>query len=114
MIKLNLTIPSKYHRHTLNQRLVPCHCLIGKRGFEIIFSKPVFDAIGIVDEWDEKTFDTIAPALAGGEYTHDECANLTLKLLEEGVYEIVELNLFSNYVGWISVIADSKYAEISM
>lgn len=54
----------------------------------------------------------LAPALAGGEYTHDELGTVTLKFLEEGIYEITELNLFSNSVGWISVIKDSKYADL--
>ena len=113
MIKLHLSLPSTVQRRAIDQRSVPCRLLVGREGFRLIFSAPVFDAIGIVHDWDKKRFNTIVPALGGGEYTYDNFAKLTVKLLDGECYEILELDLFSNLTGWISVIDDGDYSDIT-
>lgn len=50
MIKLNWSVPLTIRRYAVNQSSIPCHCLIGREGFKIIFSEPIFDAIGVIDD----------------------------------------------------------------
>jgi len=54
----------------------------------------------------------IAPAYAGGEFTYDHFARLTLRVVGGNVFDIFELDLFYAELGWVSVFRDGKYCEV--
>lgn len=48
---------------------------------------------------------------AGGEYTHYSQGLITLEMIGERTYRIVDLEMFYTRFGWCAVIRDGEYAE---
>jgi len=113
MIILKLFLPNTMNsRHSISQICIPCHCWIGRGEFKLLFSDPIFSAIGSVEGWNRKKFDFIAPAYAGADYTHNNFAMVSVKPTNEpDCYELRELKLFYPESGWLDVIVDGEYAE---
>ena len=61
-----------------SRKNIPCTIKVSDK-FEISFSAVIPSATGIVQEWDRKRFEERAIARAGGVYTHNEPAMITLK-----------------------------------
>ncbi|AWH88633.1 hypothetical protein [Limnobaculum parvum] len=91
------------------QKNIPCTIRVSDR-FEIIFSVVFPQTVGTVLLWDRKLLEERAIARAGGTYTHDEPALITLGEKTENSYEVVDLFVFYNDFGWCPVINNSKYA----
>ena len=91
------------------QKNIPCTIKVSDK-FEISFSAVIPSATGIVQEWDRKRFEERAIARAGGVYTHNEPAMITLKKKMENCYLVMELNVFYNDFGWCPVITKGEYA----
>lgn len=91
------------------QKDIPCTVQISNK-FEILFSIVIPNTIGIVQEWDRQLLEERAIASAGGIYTHNEPALITLSKRTEDSYDIVELSIFYNDFGWCPVIRNKEYA----
>ncbi len=113
MVILKLILPNTINaQDSINQMSIPCHCWVGKGEFKLLFSDPLFTAIGLVENWDRKKFDIVAPAYAGADYTHNNFAVISVNPInEKDSYEIRELKLFYPESGWLDVIIDGEYVE---
>lgn len=111
-LKLNINFPETLTGSSIvSQEKIPCLCWIGRGGFKIEFSKPLFQCVGHIDEWDQKQIDMLAPAYGGSDFTHFNFAQLTLEHIDNSQYLVKELSLFYPHCGWISIIKDSQYSE---
>ncbi|MFJ5503261.1 hypothetical protein ACIPUO_03480 [Pectobacterium carotovorum] len=91
------------------QKNIPCTIKVSDK-FEVIFSTVVPCTAGIMREWDRQLLEERAIARAGGVYTHDEPALITLNKKTKDSYEVVDLYVFYNDFGWCPVIKDREYA----
>ncbi|WP_288821598.1 hypothetical protein [uncultured Leclercia sp.] len=91
------------------QKNIPCTIKVSDK-FEVIFSTVIPCTVGIIYEWDRQLLEERAIAKAGGVYTHNEPALITLNKKTEDSYEVVELHVFYNDFGWCPVIKDGGYA----
>ncbi|WP_024554332.1 hypothetical protein ACP26C_00915 [Franconibacter helveticus 513] len=91
------------------QKNIPCTIKVADK-FEVIFSTVVPCTAGIMHEWDRQRLEERAIAKAGGAYTHNEPALITLNKKTKDSYEVVDLYVFYNDFGWCPVIKDGEYA----
>ena len=96
---------------SLRQQDIPCHVRVGKGRFEVLFTAPLFDCIGMVDSWDQRKLDYIAPAYGGGDFTHDHHAMISFNEISPRCYSILTLKLFYAESGWITVVSDGEYCK---
>lgn len=91
------------------QKNIPCTIKVSDK-FEVVFSTVVPCTAGIMHEWDRQLLEERAVAKAGGVYTHNEPALITLEKKGGDSYDVIDLFVFYNDFGWCSVIKDGKYA----
>jgi hypothetical protein len=110
-MKLSIVFPENLAtRSLLAQKMIPCVCMIAGGDFCVSFREPLVEASGNVIEWHRKAIEERAPAGGGGQYSHYRHAQISLKLLEKNLYQIVDLSLFYSDVGWCSVLIDGELA----
>ena len=78
----------------LRQQRIPCLCKVSTQ-FEISFSDTVPEASGIVSGWSRDELERRAIAGAGGQYTHYANSLITLSNISEGLYQIIDLEMFT-------------------
>ncbi|MBX9409448.1 hypothetical protein K5E40_27705 [Pseudomonas baetica] len=93
----------------LRQQRIPCLCKVSKQ-FEISFSDTVPESSGIVSGWSREELERRAVAGAGGQYTHYANSLITLSKISEGLYQIIDLEMFYRSFGWCTVFRDGQYA----
>ena len=93
----------------LKQERIPCLCKISKE-FEISFSDTVPESSGIVSEWSRNELELRAVAGGGGQYTNYANSLITLQKIGEGLYKIIDLEMFYTIFGWCVVLKDGEYA----
>lgn len=109
-MKLKIDFPKNMITdNLLRQERIPCLCKIA-RDFEICFSDTVPNSSGVVLEWDRGELELRAPAGAGGKYTHYSNGLITLGLNNDDFYEIVDLDMFYDNLGWCAVVRNREYA----
>lgn len=109
-MRLKIEIPNNLTNSRLLQQVdIPCVCYIGK-SFEIHLESPLSPTTGVIDDWDRKALEERAPAGAGGLWTHCRHGRMTLRSASEGVYEIMNLDMFYEGHGWLPIIAAGTYA----
>ncbi|ELY3761622.1 hypothetical protein SMX63_003744 [Cronobacter universalis] len=91
------------------QKNIPCVIQVSDK-FRVLFSTAVPCTEGIMHEWDRKLLEDRAPARAGGIYTHNEPALITLNKKTEDSYKVIELHIFYNDFGWCPIIINGDYA----
>ena len=89
---------------------IPCVCAIGGRDFEVQLHSPLGSATGKVEGWDSDEIAYRAPAYAGGTLTHFAHARISLREVSADTYEVVSLDMFYEWFGWVPVVADGAYA----
>jgi hypothetical protein len=65
---------------------------------------------GIVSGWNREELERHAVAGAGGQYTHYANSLITLSKIGEGLYQIIDLEMFCPSFGWCAVFRDGQYA----
>jgi hypothetical protein len=107
---LNINFPDDLNtKMLLGQSKIPCFCMVGE-SFEIRFDSPLPEACGFVSEWDRHKLEERAPAGGGGKYTYYQPALISLKEIDGGKYQVIDLELFCESVGWCPIINQSEYA----
>ncbi|WP_130099354.1 hypothetical protein [Siccibacter turicensis] len=91
------------------QKNIPCTIKVADE-FEVIFSTVIPPTTGIMHEWNRQLLEERAIAKAGGAYTHNEPALITLGNKTKDTYEIIDLQVFYNDFGWCPVIKGGEYA----
>ncbi|WP_095120370.1 hypothetical protein [Pseudomonas sp. Irchel s3f10] len=109
-MKLNIHFPDNLiSDDLLRQQRIPCLCKVSTQ-FEISFSDTVPESSGIVSGWSRDELERRAVAGAGGQYTHYANGLITLSKISEGLYQIVDLEMFYRSFGWCAVFRDGQYA----
>lgn len=109
-MKLNIDFPNnRITDELLMQERIPCFCKIST-DFEISFSDTVPESSGLVSAWDRRELELRAIAGAGGRYTHFANGLITLRKVGEGVYKILDLEMFCTGYGWCAVLRGGEYA----
>ncbi|WP_339493071.1 hypothetical protein [Pseudomonas sp. EA_15y_Pfl2_R67] len=109
-MKLNIDFPKNMITdELLRQERIPCFCKVSKK-FEISFSDTVPESSGVVSGWDRRELELRAVAGAGGRYTHFANGLITLQKVDEGVYKILDLEIFYRSYGWCAVLRGGEYA----
>ncbi|MCX2546627.1 hypothetical protein [Pseudomonas sp. COW5] len=93
----------------LKHERIPCICMVSNK-FEISFSVTVPESTGLVSGWDRTELDLRAVAGAGGQYTHYAQSLITLEKVDDGVYKIIDLEMFNRLFGWCAVLQGGEYA----
>lgn len=107
---LQITFPDNLVTGLLaEQKNIPCVIKVAGK-FEVVFTTVIPFVVGIMHEWDRQLLEERAIARAGGAYTHNDPALITLKKREDGKYDVVNLSVFYNDFGWFPVVKDRKYA----
>ena len=88
---------------------IPCFCMVG-REFEILFHPPLPEACGSVREWEMRRLQERAPAGGGGAYVYHQPGLITLRQRGGGEFDIIDLQFFSESVGWCPIIENGEYA----
>jgi hypothetical protein len=47
----------------------------------------------------------------GGEYTHYAFTQISLRLVEGDVYDVIDLFFFDKYLGWLPVLINGELSE---
>ncbi len=68
------------------------------------------ESSGIVSGWNREELERRAIAGAGGQYTHYANSLITLSKMSEGLYQIIDLEMFYRSFGWCIVFRDGQYA----
>ncbi len=109
-MKLNIDFPNNMITdELLMQERIPCFCKIST-DFEISFSDTVPESSGLVSAWDRRELELRAIAGAGGRYTPFANGLITLRKVGEGVYKILDLEMFYKSYGWCAVLREGEYA----
>lgn len=109
-MKLNIDFPKKMITdELLRQERIPCFCKVSNE-FEISFSDTVPESSGVVSGWNRRELELRAVAGAGGRYTHLANGLITLQKVDEGVYKILDLEMFYRSYGWCAVLRGGEYA----
>lgn len=91
-------------------KAIPCVCRVG-REFEIVFREPLpIEAQGTVEGWDPDEINKRAPAGVGGTYTQNSCAHITLHATGTDLYQITDLSMFVEGLGWCPIVESGEYA----
>nr|WP_279153147.1 hypothetical protein [Pseudomonas mosselii] len=103
----------RFEKDLISQRLLelrylPCLCRVSET-FEVEFFDPLPVASGTVTEWERAALEQRVIPGTGGEYSHYALSEISLALLEEDRYLIVDLKMFHRYFGWCEVIKDGAY-----
>lgn len=93
----------------LGQVKIPCLCKVSDK-FEVHFFDTVPESDGIVADWDRDELELRAVAGAGGEYTHYAFSLITIDRVSEGVYNVLDLEMFYTTFGWCPVLMGGRYA----
>lgn len=91
------------------QKNIPCIIQVSDE-FEILFPTVIPYTKGIIQGWDRRLLEERVIARAGGVYTHNEPALITLHKQTEDSYRVIDLQIFYNDFGWCPVIKDGEYA----
>lgn len=109
-MKLNIDFPDNMITDDLlKQQRIPCFCKVSTQ-FEIFFSDTFPESSGVVSDWDRREFELRAIAGAGGHYTHFANGLITLNKVGDGVFEIVDFEIFYRTFGWCAVLRNGNYA----
>lgn len=108
---LTIDFPQDLRTEAMLQHVrIPCLCKVAA-DFAIAFAVTVPPSEGLVSGWDRRELELRAVAGAGGEYTHYSQGLITLEMIGERTYRIVDLEMFYTRFGWCAVIRDGEYAE---
>lgn len=111
MLTLNLNLPDNiYSEMMLECRNIPCLVRINNI-FNIDFFETEPNVTGQVLEWSWYDLNQRVPAGTGEEYLYYKRSLITLDRIDEKNFNIVELSMFVNGVGWCSVIENGEYAN---
>lgn len=109
-MKLSISFPDNLITdELLNQVRIPCFCKLS-REFVITFSDTVPESAGVVLEWSREELELRAVAGGGGEYTHYNNGLITLKKIDENLFDIIDLEMFYRSFGWCVVLRGGEYA----
>lgn len=96
---------------------IPCLCKVKDNIFTIVFvtvHDSDFNNIqGDLDEWSLKALNDRFPSRAGGDYTYYEPGLISIEAINQNIYKVLSLKLFSNETGWLPFIEKGEYADIT-